>query len=554
MTINKTSLLALSIASILAISGCGGGGGGGGPSEPRLDGDESGGNDNGGGGNDDRTTQELFCDDPSSVLQVESNGVIPADGAGEVSVNTSVRVTFNAQLDPSTVNMSNVMLNGGSAGTVASTLALNSDTITIDPDGDLEMGTQYEVVLTNGIMAACENTTINAEPFTSLFTTGDGNDATQPKALNSVPVDGETLAASDSQIVVEFDKPIDPSSITESSFTVTPTQQNGDAIAATGPVAGTFSFNQGTVTFIPDENLGSQTYYKIAVSTNVRDLNGNALQAPFFSDFRTGGLVVALNDGLISQIPGLGDGLNALTGQLFSALEAGDSEDGLSSADNLLTLKLPLVNDLANIDPSMFDPSNFDPGNFAPDGGLPEFDSAIVAVCDPTNVAPGNNPECTVSLDLGLDATQLQSLADAFTGGDPAQIPELFANAFFAQNDGLGLNLSILDDSGLPLPTAAQDGLNTVFDALSMIPELGVLFDQTDAIGLARIGLLEGALLSVDTGGNLLGVDLLNSRSFTGEGGLLSIDGGLVDLLRLNLLLDNVTCPEAIPFGLICNG
>ncbi len=544
MATQKISLLAISMASALTLTACGGGGSGG-PSEPRLN---TGGNDV-----DNRTPQERFCDDPNSVLMVETNGVMPADGAGDVPLNSSVRVTFNAQLDPTTVNMANVMLNGGSSGSVPSVLALNSDTITIDPNMNLEPGTAYEVNLGSGIMAACEDVAKNAEPFMSTFTTSDVVDTTQPRALSSVPVNGETLAATDSQVVVEFDKPIDASSVSESSFTITPTQQNGEAIAAAGPVSGTFSFNQGTVTFIPDESLNGQTYYNVSVSTNVRDLSGNALEAPFSADFRTGGLVVVLNDGLVSQIPGLGDGLNLLVGQLFGLLETGNPDDGLSSADNLLTLKLPLVNDLAEL-PANFDPANFDPADFFGEGNLPEFDSAVVAVCDPTAIAPGGNPECTVSLDLGLDATQLQSLADAFTGGDPSQIPELFANALFAQNDGLGLDLAVLDDSGLPLPTAVQDGLDVVLNGLSMIPELGVLFDQTDLQSLARIGLLEGSLLSVETGGDLINIDLLNSRSFTGDGGLITVGGGLVDLLMLDLLLDNVTCPEALPFGLICRG
>lgn len=91
----KHSLLALSVASALALTGCSGGSSG--PSDPRLDipddaGDQSA----------DETEQQTFCS--SSTTSFEVTEFVPADGATDVAVNSNIRITFNANVDAESVD------------------------------------------------------------------------------------------------------------------------------------------------------------------------------------------------------------------------------------------------------------------------------------------------------------------------------------------------------------------------------------------------------------------------------------------------------------------
>jgi len=536
MMVNYRSLLTATLASTLILSGCGGGSDS--PSTPRLV------------GSDDTpppTPQEEFCDDVSSVFQVEANGFSPATNQQDVALNSDIRVTFNALIDEATATSSAIYVQGGSTGVVPAQITVNDDTITLTPDNLLEAGlTQYRIVVTSSLQAECEEVTKNAQPESSTFTTSDQQDLTQPTIVGAIPVDGELLASADTTVAIEFDEPISASSVNVNSFKLF-TVQSG----ATPAIPGTFSFDKNVVSFKPDTALDGQTNYQVELTTNIKDQAGNSLSAPFQMNFRTGGLVLALNDDQISQIPGLGDGLNLLTGQLLELLEIGDANDGLSSADNLLQLKLPLVDNLSSLDPSTFDPTDLDFGDF----NTGDFSSVLVAVCDPKDIDPSSPEEsCTVSLDVGLDATQLQTLADAFTGGDPTQIPALLGQALVGENNGLGIDLAVLDDSGLPLPSSVQDGLDVLLDGLGQLPVLGDLLNQADGQALANVGLLEGSVLSLDTGGDLLNVSVIDPENLTENGGLVSVGGELVDLLQLDLLLDNVTCNSNLPFGLLCKG
>ncbi|MCD1630704.1 hypothetical protein [Marinobacter shengliensis] len=279
------------------------------------------------------------------------------------------------------------------------------------------------------------------------------------------------------------------------------------------------------------------------------DLAGNSLEPSDPVVFRTGGLVLALNEGVINQIPLLGEALNELGGTLLDPLAFGDSEDGLNSLDNALILKLPLIDGLADIlngstQIGGMSTTNVDGVEFL------NFLTGVVAVCDPksvNNAEPGVN--CTLALDLGLGQSQITALADAFTGGNPEQVPDLLLGLveglssgdlsavppeladLFEENDRGLLQLRLVDDNGLPLPSPLEDGLLTVLDAVAQIPVLGELTNQQDAKALADVGLLQGSLVRVDLGG-LASISVLDGfETFVGPNGVLNLGGALFDTL-----------------------
>lgn len=538
----------LALVSAMALAGCGGGSGG--PGDPRLDVPS----DNGGDGGNVGGEQETFCTSESTVFEVAE--FVPADGEQGVELNKSLRVTFNAVIDEASVNPNTLPFTiGGGANPVPATYNVLGTAVVINPDQNLQINTDYQVTATTGLRALCDGEADLTKNLlaneSSSFTTGDQFDGQGPSVVASSPQDGVTLAPVDSDILVEFDEEIDPASVTASNFTVTEVGGNGV------PVAGVLSPVGNSVRFNPNANLKSQTFYEIQVDTTIADLAGNALLQQETFTFRTGGLIVLLNQSVISQLGPLDEGLNGLGGLLLAPLAFGSEEDGLNSLDNLLLLQIPLLSGLTDLLSGAGGLGNFDgfPTTTVNGTEFTDFTSALIAVCDPksvTTVSP--SADCVVGLDLGLDLTQLQSLADAFTGGNPEQVPALIqalAESFasgdfnnlppelsdvlggqlFPVGDGLGVELRLVDDSSLPLPAEAEDALLTVLNALNEVPLIGDLLNQTDGRPLVDLGLLEGSLLGLDLGA-LASLDVLSgTEQFIGEKGVLNLGGALFDLL-----------------------
>lgn len=534
----KHSLLALGVASTFLLTGCGGSGG---PGEPRLNVPED--------PTRDQTEQQGFCN--SSTTEFSITEFVPADGALDVAVNSNVRITFNANVDADSVpgnvrlldGVNEIVLEDGSPRIVGRSVVLN-------PLGDLNGDTTYTIQALSGLQADCGDsgsTKSLVDSESSSFTTGSTTeqDTTGPMFVAASPSDGETMATTDSRIFVEFDEPIDPSSVDDTTFIVQELDDSGNVV---GLVSGAFNVVGNSVEFTPNQALKGQTFYRIIVEANITDLAGNPGEASSSTVFRTGGLVLALNEGVVSQIPGLGEALNDLAGTLLDPLAFGDSEDGLNSLDNALILKLPLIDGLSGVLNGGALPSQST--NTIDGVDFLSFLTGVIAVCDPKSVNNGEpGADCTLALDLGLGQSQIFAFADAFTGGNPEQVPDLLlglieglasgdlgtvppelADLFEENNRGL-LQLKVLEDNSVPLPQPLEDGLLTVLDAVGQIPVLGELTSQQDAKALADIGLLKGSLIRVNLGG-LASITVLDGfETFVGPNGVLNLGGALFDTL-----------------------
>lgn len=550
MTLRSSPLLSITIAAAITLSGCGGG-----PSDQRIEAPAS--------ENPTKPTkQEAFC---SSDEAFTVTGVAPKDGTSAWPIGNSVRVEFSADIKADSIMGNLLLTKDGNPIQADVTPAANA--VVLNPTQDLDPDTDYEIVANTDLMADCSIEVRLDQEFKSSFTTGsrESQDLTAPTVTAASPENGKTLVAVDSNILVEFSEALDPTTVTASSFVVTKLNEDG---TPAGVIDGTFNTVGNSVEFYPSANLEAQTFYSVIVGATIADLAGNPLDldstqgsSGLVSTFRTGGLVVLLNDSAISQIPGLGDGLNALGGALLSPLEFGNSDDGLSNLDNALLLQIPLVTGLSDLASGG---GGFSGASTESVNGtdFKDFTSAAVAVCDPKSVSQSQgNPkaDCTLGLDLGLDLTQLQSLASAFTEGDVEQVPgliqemaaalaagpsgdlnnlppelaQLLGNEVFPREDGLGVELRLVEDGGLPVPGQLEDALQMVLDGLNQIPVLGTLFSQDDGSALIDLNLLEGELLGVKLGG-LLGLGTLSgTEQFIGENGVLNLGGALFDALLM---------------------
>jgi len=104
---------------------------------------------------------------------------------------------------------------------------------------------------------------------------GGGNtDTVAPTVQSVTPADAATDVDRGTTVAVTFSEPVNPATVTASSFTV-------------ASVAGTIAVSGATATFTPSASMAEGTAYTVTVTTAVQDTAGNALAAAFSSTFTT---------------------------------------------------------------------------------------------------------------------------------------------------------------------------------------------------------------------------------------------------------------------------
>lgn len=107
-----------------------------------------------------------------------------------------------------------------------------------------------------------------------------------PRIVHSIPSKGKTDSPLNTHVIVVFSEPVDGSSVNASSIRL---------LRGSTSVAGTVKFldpsmdaNQLSVVFVPDKPLLAHTQYELQVTTEVRDLSGDAMEAGVKVPFATG--------------------------------------------------------------------------------------------------------------------------------------------------------------------------------------------------------------------------------------------------------------------------
>jgi hypothetical protein len=121
-----------------------------------------------------------------------------------------------------------------------------------------------------------------ASNYVWTFTTGAGPDTTPPLVSATNPADSSTGVGTNQKIVATFDKGMDSTTITGTTFTLM-----GPGVT---PVLGnvTYSTIGDTATFTPSSALAASTTYTATVTTGATDLSGNPLASSFVWTFTTG--------------------------------------------------------------------------------------------------------------------------------------------------------------------------------------------------------------------------------------------------------------------------
>jgi Bacterial Ig-like domain len=100
-------------------------------------------------------------------------------------------------------------------------------------------------------------------------------DNTPPTVVGTTPADGEEGVAVSSPVTATFDEPILNSSMNKNTFTI---KKDGTAMKLDGTI--TISSDCKTTIFDPTNDFDSATKYIATISTEAKDLAGNALHLP----------------------------------------------------------------------------------------------------------------------------------------------------------------------------------------------------------------------------------------------------------------------------------
>ena len=280
--------------------------------------------------------------------------VVPAAGAAAVATNTRITAVFSEPMNAATLTatsftLTNTTLGTAVPGTVAYVAA--SRTATFTPTAALPAASLFTATVTSAATdlagnALAGNTAVapGAGSQVWTFTTGAAGDTTPPTVTTVSPVAGTTGICLNKATSATFSEPMDPASISASTFTVT------DAGVA---VPGSVSYDAASkvASFVPTAAVGfaaSRTFTVTVVSgaNGVKDLAGNPLAADTVWTFSTGtqACLTAVNLGAAASFGAFGgaagvtnQGVNTVIGGNLGSTAACTLITGFHDAANVYT-------------------------------------------------------------------------------------------------------------------------------------------------------------------------------------------------------------------------
>jgi hypothetical protein len=206
--------------------------------------------------------------------------VSPLSGATGVSTVSQVTVTFSEAMNSSTITTSTFYLKNPSNVTVSGTLSYNSstNTATLTPSSSLANSTTYMATVTSGVTDVAGNGL--ASNYTWSFTTAV-SDTTRPTISSVSPSAGATGVSTVSQVTVTFSEAMNSSTITAGTVYL--------RTSSNATVSASVSYSSATNTAIltPTNSLGNSSSYTATVTTDVRDVAGNAMATAYSWSFTT---------------------------------------------------------------------------------------------------------------------------------------------------------------------------------------------------------------------------------------------------------------------------
>jgi hypothetical protein len=234
--------------------------------------------------------------------QLAVSSFVPANGAADVSVTSTIRATFNAPVDSTSITVSTMNVSVSGIGTAAGTYAVQDNVVVFTPASPFP-GNATVNVQVSGVLDLAGR----ASNFASMsFRTAAAPDTAPPTVVSVTPADGASAIGPNAQVVITFSESVNPSTINNSTVALF---ANG---ARFGGVSGISADNRTIV--VNGGTLPASSVVTVALTSAVQDLSGNHL-TDFTSAFSTGAAFDTARPSIVSQRPANGaSGVGANTG------------------------------------------------------------------------------------------------------------------------------------------------------------------------------------------------------------------------------------------------
>jgi hypothetical protein len=201
--------------------------------------------------------------------------VSPQADATEVAFNTPVSAVFSEAMKVGSITTGSFTLKRGLTDVAgAVTYDSTSNAAIFTPSVPLSPNITYTAAITTGVKDIAGNSL--AASYSWIFTTAT------PGAVTAVtPPNNASNVVINASVSAIFSKDMDNATVTAASFTL----KMGDT-AVEGTV--TYDSHNRAATFSPSSDLASNTSFTAALTTDIKDVSGNALSDPYSWSFTTG--------------------------------------------------------------------------------------------------------------------------------------------------------------------------------------------------------------------------------------------------------------------------
>lgn len=204
----------------------------------------------------------------------------PLNAAIGVALNQKIAATFSKTMNASTLQTSTFILKKG-ATSISGFVNYSGTTVTFAPANNLESNTVYTATITTGAKDLAGNAMANDYAWT--FSTGEATVVIPPTVTLTDPVNLAVGVPLNQKIAATFSKTMNASTITTATYTL----MQGNSV-----VTGFVSYSGTTAVFSPSNNLAPNTLYKATITSEAKDLAGNALVNNYVWTFTTGSATV----------------------------------------------------------------------------------------------------------------------------------------------------------------------------------------------------------------------------------------------------------------------
>lgn len=251
----------------------------------------------------------------------------PTNGATNIPLEKIITVTFNEPMNPATITPSAISLQGVPSGgrgfvDVSGTVAYDgaTNTMSFTPTTRLVAKTTY----TGTIATSVKDKTGNALQVAYAWSFNTGI-TVSPTVSVTDPLNNATGVVLNKVLTATFSVPMDPLTITTSTFTV---KQGATS------VAGTVAYTGSTALFKPTAALTANTIYTATITTGAKNNSNISLASDYVWKFTTGVVVAPSVTSTDPANLATGVPLNKVTSVIFS-----EAMDPTSITASTFTLK-----------------------------------------------------------------------------------------------------------------------------------------------------------------------------------------------------------------------